>query len=113
MADPRFTPTAVKAPHGARVMEISWADGHVSQLSHEVLRGYCPCATCQGHGGAIHYVAGGDLELRDLSQVGNYALQLVWGDLHDTGIYTFRYLRRLDGCTRESGPGTSSAEAPR
>jgi DUF971 family protein len=96
--DPRTTPTSVKAPHGAKVMEITWADGHTAILPHEILRGYCPCAHCQGHGGTIVFVPGGNIEVRDIQQVGNYALQFTWGDRHDSGIYTFRYLRSLCQC---------------
>jgi len=98
MSDPRIEPTTVKAPHGATTMEIHWADGHKGVLPHEILRGYCPCAHCQGHGGTIEFVPGGDLSIRDIQQVGNYALQFTWGDQHDTGIYTFRYLRSLCQC---------------
>jgi DUF971 family protein len=97
--DSRTTPVGVKAPHGAKVMEIQWADGHTATLPHEILRGYCPCAHCQGHGGTIKFVAGGNLEIRDIQQVGNYALQFTWGDRHDSGIYTFRYLRSLCQCS--------------
>jgi DUF971 family protein len=43
----------------------------------------------------IQFQSGGDLELRHLEQVGNYALGLTWGDGHDTGIYSFRFLRAL------------------
>lgn len=43
----------------------------------------------------IQFQEGGNLELRNLEQVGNYALGLSWGDAHDTGIYSFRYLRAL------------------
>jgi DUF971 family protein len=111
-SDPRVVPTAVKAPHGARALQITWADGRVSTLAHELLRGYCPCAHCQGHGGGIQFVPGGNLELRDLEQVGNYALRFTWGDQHDTGLYTFHYLRALDGATRERGPGSSSPCLP-
>ena len=96
--DPRFLPTGVKAPHGARVMEITWGDGHVANLPHATLRGYCPCAHCQGHGGEIKLVPGGDLDLREIETVGNYGLGLTWGDGHSTGIYTFRYLRALCQC---------------
>ena len=92
---PRSRPTGVKAPHGARELEISWADGHKSRLPHEILRGYCPCAGCQGHSGAIQFQEGGNLELRELEQVGNYALGLTWGDSHNSGIYSFRFLRAL------------------
>jgi prepilin-type processing-associated H-X9-DG protein len=98
MANDPYVPTAVKAPHGARVMEISWADGHVSPLPHEVLRGFCPCAHCQGHGGGIRYVPGGNTDLREIEQVGNYALSFTWGDGHSSGIYTFKYLRSLCQC---------------
>jgi DUF971 family protein len=76
-------------------MQISWADGLTSTIPHEILRGYCPCAHCQGHGGTIRFVRGGDLDLREIEQVGNYALSFTWGDGHGTGIYTFRWLRAL------------------
>lgn len=79
-------------------MEITWADGHVGVLPHRVLRGFCPCAHCQGHGGETRFVAGGNEEILEIEQVGNYAFALVWGDRHATGIYTFRYLRALCQC---------------
>ncbi len=88
-------PVRVRAPRGARTFEIQWADGYVGKIPHEILRGYCPCAGCQGHSGAIEFVEGGNLEVRDVKTVGNYALQLTWGDLHDGGLYSFRYLRSL------------------
>ena len=93
--EPRLKPTNIKAPHGATVLEISWQDGHRSALPHEILRGYCPCAGCQGHSGSIKFQTGGNLEIRQIQQVGNYALSFTWGDTHDAGIYTFRYLRAL------------------
>jgi DUF971 family protein len=94
----RNVPTLVRAPRGARVMEIEFADGHVGVYPHERLRGYCPCAQCQGHQGPIKFVGGGDLELQDIQEVGNYALRLTWGDGHSTGIYSFVFLRRLCAC---------------
>ncbi len=96
--DEACVPLEVRAPHGARVMEILFADGHLGVYPHALLRGYCPCARCQGHSGPIHFVEGGDLELTDIGEVGNYALRLTWGDGHATGIYAFGYLRRLCAC---------------
>jgi DUF971 family protein len=96
-------PTGVKAPHGARVLEITWADGHKSSYPHEILRGYCPCAGCQGHSGTLRFQVGGNLEIRNVEQVGNYALQFEWGDGHGSGIYSFRYLRRLGELIEEHG----------
>lgn len=101
--DPRLRPTHVKAPHGARTLEITWADGHRSVFPHEILRGYCPCAGCQGHSGSIEFISGGNEELRGLEQVGNYAFGFTWGDGHQTGIYTFAYLRRLGELLEEHG----------
>ena len=82
-------------------MEVSWADGHRSVLPHDILRGYCPCAHCQGHQGTIRRVeVVGDLalELRDIERVGNYALSFTWGDGHGSGIYSYKYLRALCQC---------------
>lgn len=92
-------PVELRAPRGAKVLEIDWADGHAGRYPHEVLRGYCPCAHCQGHEGPIQFVGGGDLEIKDIAQVGNYAIRIVWGDGHQTGIYTYRFLRALCACS--------------
>ena len=96
--DPRTHPTRVKAPRNARTLEISWADGHQGIYPHEILRGYCPCAGCQGHAPNARYL---DLEGHDLVHlegVGNYALAPTWADGHNTGIYSFRLLRGLCPC---------------
>jgi DUF971 family protein len=102
--DDRFDLLEVRAPKGARVMQILFGDGHEGLYPHELLRGYCPCAQCQGHQGPITFVAGGDLELADIGEVGNYALSLTWGDGHNTGIYSFNYLRRLCACAQCGSP---------
>lgn len=104
-------------------MEIEWADGHRSPLPHEILRGYCPCASCQGHSGTIRFIPGGeiearfkpggDLEMRELEQVGNYALRFVWGDAHETGLYTFRFLRSLCQCSECQPALADRPELPR
>jgi DUF971 family protein len=99
----RIRATNVRAPHGARTFEITWADGHKSAYPHEILRGFCPCATCQGHSGSIRFIAGVDLDLREIEQVGNYALGLTWADGHSSGIYSFRYLRMLGDLIEEKG----------
>ncbi|HEX7670459.1 MAG TPA: DUF971 domain-containing protein [Polyangiaceae bacterium] len=95
ISPPQTTPTGVKAPHGAHTFEISWADGRTHKIPHRILRGYCPCASCQGHAAGTRFVEAGDPEVRELGQVGNYAIELTWGDGHATGIYPFPYLRRL------------------
>lgn len=92
---PEHTPTHVKAPRGAATTEITWGDGARCVYPNTLLRGFCPCAHCQGHGGTIEFVPGGNAELREIETVGFYALKFIWGDGHETGLYTFEYLRGL------------------
>ena len=96
--DPSTTPTAVRAPRGGSILEIDWADGHTSTVPHRRLRGYCPCAGCQGHGGDLHFVEGGNEVIDRIEEVGNYALCFTWGDGHASGVYGWEYLRRLCTC---------------
>jgi DUF971 family protein len=101
--DPRATLTAVKAPHGAKDVTLTFGDGRNYTYPNSILRGYCPCAGCQGHGNTIAFQSGQNADLREISQVGNYALGLTWGDSHSSGIYSFRYLRRLGELLEEHG----------
>lgn len=96
--DPLITPTAVRAPMGGDVVEVDWADGHTSVLPNARLRGYCPCAGCQGHGGGLRFLEGGNAVIDRIEEVGNYALAFTWGDGHASGIYRFEFLRRLCAC---------------
>lgn len=91
-------PVEMRAPRGATTLEITWADGTRSVLRHALLRGFCPCAHCQGHQGPVAWTAGvsdEDLQILDIEEVGNYAVRLVFADGHSTGIYSFRFLRDL------------------
>jgi DUF971 family protein len=99
--DPKIKAVAIRSPRGGRTTEIDWGDGHKSVYPHAILRGYCPCAGCQGHSGAaIAFVETSDVqqELEDLAPCGHYALQLRWFDGHDGGIYSYAYLRALCHC---------------
>jgi DUF971 family protein len=96
-------PSAIelRAPRGATVMEIDWSDGTTARYPHALLRGFCPCAHCQGHQGPIQWAGGqwesdpSATELADIEEMGNYALRLAWADGHSTGLYTFVHLRQL------------------
>ncbi len=98
----RVVPTEVRAPRSARVLEIDWSDGTSVRYPHTLLRGFCPCAHCQGHQGPIRWTGDAQwtersLELEDIEEVGSYALRLGWADAHTSGIYTFDHLRALAG----------------
>ncbi len=87
-----------------RVVEITWLDGHKSEYDFEYLRWSCPCALCQGEGGApgaLTYATAlspEQADLQDMQPVGNYAMSLAWADGHNTGIYTWENLRRMCPC---------------
>ncbi len=103
-------PVELRAPRGARVVEIEWSDGVTTSAHHRVLRAFCPCAGCQGHDGPIRWVASVDaladdaLELVEIEEVGQYALRFAWGDGHGTGIYTFRFLRAVSDLAAAEDP---------
>jgi DUF971 family protein len=98
-------PVELRAPRDATTLEITWADGATTRYRHALLRGFCPCAHCQGHQGPIAWAAEAtdrDLALLDVEEVGNYAVRLVFADGHSTGIYSFRFLRDLAAATERS-----------
>ena len=83
-------------------LAIHWNDRVESYINLEYLRRACPCAVCGGEPDVLgnisrpnvtYFKASFDLKGFDL--VGGYALQPQWGDGHNTGIYSFNYLRRL------------------
>ncbi len=96
-------PKGIKAPMGAPWVEFEWSDGETQRIPNVILRGYCPCAQCQGHSGPLRFVQGRDTELADLGQVGNYALRFDWADGHNTGLYPFEHLRLLGDLYEEHG----------
>lgn len=87
------------------LLAIDWRDGHVGVYPLSYLRGWCPCALCQGHGarqGFAEHAPGP--RLTAMEQVGNYALAVTWSDGHDTGIWPWAYLRELCPCPACGGP---------
>ena len=91
------------------IVRITWDDGHSGEYPKEHLRGYCPCALCQGHEAAIEkrFVEVPNLGLDTIEPVGNYAEGSVSVgatgttpsvSVGATGIYTFDYLRSLCPC---------------
>ncbi len=83
-------------------LAIQWNDGTESFLDLQFLRRACPCAACGGEPDVLGNVirpnmsySENSFELAGFQVVGGYALQPRWADGHDTGIYSFQYLRRL------------------
>jgi DUF971 family protein len=96
-------PTEINHSKANTLVRITWDDGHVGEYPETYLRGYCPCALCQGHGAARRFVSLPDAKLVAIQAVGNYAIEFRWQDGHSTGIYTYEYLRSLCPCPSCSG----------
>ncbi len=78
------------------VLEIAWEDGLRARLPVPLLRGWCPCATCQGHAPGMRFKEPGPgITLVAADEVGSYALGMRFSDGHDGGIYTWSLLRQL------------------
>ena len=73
-------------------------DGDEFSLSAEMLRVLSPSAEVQGHSPEQRKTVGGkkDVKIEAVTPVGNYAVKIVFSDGHDSGIFTWVYLRELD-----------------
>ncbi|MCX8071079.1 MAG: DUF971 domain-containing protein [Candidatus Binatia bacterium] len=101
-------PVEVRRQVDGEFMEVVWNDGHTSRYAWSYLRGWCPCAQCQGHSGTRRFVSTPTAQLERVALVGRYALNLRWRDGHETGIYTYAYLRELCPCCHAQEPHRAS-----
>jgi DUF971 family protein len=84
-------------------LAIRWNDGGECFISLKDLRRHCPCAGCKGEVDVMGNLYKGpeiqlgvdSFRLVRIVPVGGYALQPAWGDGHNTGLYSFEYLRAL------------------
>lgn len=93
------TPSRIGPTADGTRLRIDWMDGHESIYEPRDLRLACPCAGCVDEltGRPILEPARvpHDIYPKAIHYVGRYGLQFVWSDGHDTGIFTFEYLRGL------------------
>ncbi|MBZ0201716.1 MAG: DUF971 domain-containing protein [Ignavibacteria bacterium] len=92
-----FSPVKINI-RDSRYLCINWDDGSESMLQLANLRKSCPCASCVAEklnkpASYIPLLASPQLTIRDIKMVGYYAVQIVWQDGHDSGIYTYEKLR--------------------
>jgi len=97
-------PTKIKLSQNDE-LAVDWDDGHSGIISLQTLRDNCPCAGCRGETVLLKkYTPApqphlpGRYNLIGIQQVGHYAIQISWGVKHETGIYTWEYLRGLCEC---------------
>lgn len=92
-------PTDITAMDRGHVLEVAFDDGQVIRLTAEKLRVESPSAEVKGHSPSQRRIVTGkeNVAIVGLEPVGNYAVKIVFDDGHDTGLYTWAYLRELAG----------------
>ncbi len=90
-------PSDITLHRKTRQLELRYPSGECHQLSAELLRVHSPSAEVKGHGPGQEKLQSGKMHvaITELIPVGNYALQLVFSDGHDSGIYSWDYLYQL------------------
>ena len=90
-------PTGLRVSKDRRRLAVSFNDGARFELSAELLRVLSPSAEVQGHGPGQRLTVPGKRNVAIISATptGNYAVRLGFDDFHDTGIFTWTYLREL------------------
>ena len=92
-----FLATEIKLRTRSRVLEVAYEDGARYLLPFEYLRVYSPSAEVKGHGPGQEVLVLGkqNVGIRAVEPVGQYAVKLVFDDGHDSGLYSWKYLREL------------------
>jgi len=90
-------PSDIRLRRGTRVVEFSYPDGRTYALSWEFLRVHSPSAEVRGHhpSQAVLQTGKQKVAVTEIRPVGHYALQLVFDDGHDSGLFTWEYLETL------------------
>lgn len=82
---------------------INWDQNSSSSISLKYLRDECPCANCKGETVLLKsyrpprptMITPEMYKIKNIETVGGYAIQISWKDGHNTGIYSWEYLKKL------------------
>jgi DUF971 family protein len=95
---PAIEPREIKHEDDS-TLSILWGDERRCSYNAAKLRRSCPCAQCVNEWTGERVLKpdtiSEKIQIQDISVVGRYALNFRWSDGHETGIYSFRYLREL------------------
>ena len=96
-------PTALTVHQTSRTLEIAFDDGASFRIPFELMRVYSPSAEVQGHGPGQEVLQTGKREVGivDVKTVGLYAVQPVFSDGHESGIFSWAYLYHLGADQRD------------
>ena len=90
-------PTEIILHRKSRELEIAFDDSTRYCLSYEFLRVHSPSAEVRGHGPGQEILQAGkiNVDVKDITPVGSYAIKIEYDDGHDSGLYTWEYLYNL------------------
>ena len=100
-------PTEIRLDRAEKSLHVTFENGTAFDLPAEFLRVLSPSAEVQGHSADQRQTVPGrrHVGILEVEPVGNYAIKIVFDDLHDTGIYSWKYLyglgRRQDELWRQ------------
>ncbi len=96
-ADAAHWPVEIRLKKAEKVLEIDFDDGRAFSFPAEFLRVHSPSAEVTGHGAGQRVIIAGrrHVGIMELIPVGNYAVQIKFDDLHDTGIFSWDYFYQL------------------
>jgi len=95
--DGRPWPTDIRLHKDRRTLSIAFDNGETFSLAAEYLRVKSPSAEVQGHSPAERKTVPRKkyVQILEVQAIGNYAVRLVFDDMHSTGIYSWDYLGEL------------------
>ena len=96
-------PTELRVSKDRKQLTIKFSDDESYMLEAELLRVRSPSAEVQGHSPEQRVLVYGkrNVGIMKLHAIGNYAIRVEFDDMHNTGIFTWKFLRQL-GETKQS-----------
>ena len=90
-------PTDITLHQQSNMLDITFDDGSRYSMPVEYLRVYSPSAEVRGHGPGQEVLQVGkrNVSVKAIEPIGMYAVKFIFSDGHDTGIYSWDYLREL------------------
>ena len=106
-------PVSLEKSKDGRGLQIGWSDGQIRRYFVAELRRECPCASCREKARAaaekppellpvIANPQGEPLTIVQMEPLGQYAYTIIFSDGHNTGIYTFDFLRQAGEAAAEA-----------
>jgi DUF971 family protein len=104
-------PTELRLLKDRKTLTVAFDDGETFDLPAEYLRVCSPSAEVQGHSPTERRTVAGkeNVQILEVHPIGNYAVRLVFDDMHSTGIFSWDYLFEL-GRNREENWGRYLAD---